>query len=123
MPISYLFDLVARRAGYVRRKEMTAAVDAVTRDKELTENELRHKTRSLEHQIALRDRLEREVEFMRELELAQTRGDSRTQRSIGRLDRAIDFLLENLRETWPSAYEFTLSTEATQEALAAVGKA
>lgn len=121
MPITWLFDKLARKAGYVTRVEMQVAVATVVAEKDRLEGELKHKNKNLQNTIYLRDRLEREVEFLRQLELAHAREESGTQQAVAKMDAVAEKLLEYMRSVWPDANDFdpTQATEETRE-LAAV---
>lgn len=95
-----LFDAVVRKLGYVPAAEMAAALA----DKEKLEGELRHKNSNLRHQIYLRDRLEKEVEFLRQLELAHANRESGIQRACARIDTIADNLLDYMKSVWPDAH-------------------
>jgi len=94
-----LIDRFIRHLGYVPKSEMDDAL--VGRDK--IERELRHSKRDLQNQLYLRDRLEKEVGFLRELELARVRNNTATQQAVARLDAATDKLEELMENTWPAA--------------------
>jgi len=106
-------NFLARWAGYVPISEMEAALQA----KDATEQELRHKTRGLEQQIYYRDRLEKELDWLKELELAHARKESGTQRAVEELDRITNNLLDMMRDVWPDALQ--LEDTAVEEAHAA----
>lgn len=107
-----LFDKVARLCGYVPATEMAAALA----EKEKLEGELRHKNANLRSNIYLRDRLEKEVEFLRRLELAHANKESGTQQAVERIDAITDRLLEFMQSVWPEAHDLHFSLEADQPA-------
>lgn len=116
MPVTWLFDKVARKCGYVTRNEMQAAVTAVLAEKNTLEGELKHKNRNLQNQITLRDRLEREIEFLRQLELAHAKKESGVQQAVSRIDAITGNLLAFMQSVWPEAHALDHDpTQATQE--------
>lgn len=120
MPITWLFDKLARHAGYVTRAEMDAAVTVVIDEKNKLEGELRHKNNNLRNQVYLRDRLEREVEFLRQLELAHARQESPVQKAVERIDAVTNKMLEFMQSVWPEAHNLDPAqlTEETKETAA-----
>ena len=106
MPLTWLLDRLARSAGYVRESTLVEAVKAVVIEKDRLEEELRRKNRTLQLNINLRDRLETEVEFMRQLELSHARQDSGIEQAVAKLDAVANKTLELLRSVWPEVYGF-----------------
>ncbi len=96
----FLVRLLAKRFGLVPLAEMQAALA----EKERIETELRHRTRNLEHQVCLRDRLEKEVTFLRELQLAHARNESDTHKAVTRLDDITNNLIDMMKNVWPAAH-------------------
>lgn len=80
---------------------MPEEFDALIARQREVEQKLRHTNRNLEHQLTLRDRLEKEVGFLRELELAKARKDSEVHRAIDRLDAITGTLERFFQATWP----------------------
>ena len=113
-----ILDTLVRAAGYVPVAEMHAALAKAAE----LEGELRHKNANLRNNIMLRDRLENELQFMRELELAHAKKESGVQQAVDRIDNITGKLLEMMQATWPAAIvdDPTQATEETKEA-AAVG--
>lgn len=112
MPFKLLrdgIDSLAKRAGYIPVAEMKAALAA----KDAVEQELRHKTRNLEHQIFCRDRLEKELAWLKELQLAHANRESGTQRAVAHLDRITTNLLDMMKDVWPDALH--LANEGNQD--------
>lgn len=99
-----LFDAIAWQFGYVKLSEMISAIDIKT----VAEKELRHKTRNLEQQLMLRDRLETEIDFLRKLELAHARRDSGICDAVNRMDTITENLLQMMRSVWPEANTLSL---------------
>lgn len=115
MPLKLIRDCttaVFRRMGYVPISEMRAALA----EKDKVEQELRHKTRNLEQQVIHRDRLESELGFLRELELAHARNESGTQQAVDKLDKITGNLIAMMQSVWPEAHSLTPAHgEAEQE--------
>lgn len=114
MPLKLMRDCtnyLARRAGYVPAAEMEQAL--AERDK--IQEELLLKTRNLQSQILLRDRMEQEVNFLRELQLAHARNESGTQQAVEKLDNITKNLVAMMQSVWPEAYSLEPSQEATEE--------
>lgn len=106
-----VFDAIARRLGYVPRAEMVAALAA----KDRIEQSLLHKTRGLQQQVSLRNRLENEVQFLRELELARASGNSGVQQAVDRIDAIASNLLGFMQSVWPEAHDLELPGQETEE--------
>lgn len=106
MPVKLVRDCATymfRWMGYVPISEMQAALA----EKDKVEQELRLKTRNLEAQIVHRDRLENELAFLRELELAHATNSSGTQQAVEKLDKITNNLLEMMQSVWPEAITLT----------------
>jgi hypothetical protein len=113
-----LFDKVARWAGYVPRSEADEAVSKITAEKHQLAGELRHKNSNLRSQIMLRDRLENELQFLRDLELAHAKKESGVQQAVDRMDAITGTLLEYMKTVWPDTPDLGQATEETRETAA-----
>lgn len=89
--LSAAMDNVARRLGYVPKHEHDQLIA-----------KLEHKTRNLEAQIVYRDRLEKEIGFLRELELIHARKESGTQQAVQKLEDITSRLTVLMQDNWPS---------------------
>lgn len=97
---------VARVAGFVPIAEMRAKLaekDAQLATTDGVEKEFRHAQRNLEHQLVLQDRMDREIAFLRELQLAHLKEDSDTQRAVSKIEAIADQLQAMMQDTWPAA--------------------
>lgn len=113
--VSRFFDRVLLKCGYVPAAKMRAAIAAMSQ----VEQALRHKTRNLEHQILLHKRLEKEVAFLRQIELFRAGNYSDTQKAVDKLDAVsvnLDKLITILREVYPEAYKVETVAEDAIEA-------
>jgi hypothetical protein len=75
----------------------------VLKEKADTEAKLVHKTKSLEHTIALRNCLDSEVNFLRVMHLAYLNKESDTQKAVDKLETITNNLIEMMQNTWPAA--------------------
>ncbi len=108
--LSRLFDAIARVRGYVPRTEMTEAVAVVSGAKDSAiaslakvEQQLRHANRNLTQQVMFRDHLQKEIEFLRELERSHARRDNTVWRAVDRIDLIAENLVNLMQSTWPHA--------------------
>lgn len=67
------------------------------------EQELRHSKRNLEHQLAYRALLEKDVEFLRTLELARVSSYGGVQQATETMDRCTTRLVELMQAHYPDA--------------------
>jgi hypothetical protein len=84
---------VLKLAGYVPSADVDLATAAL-------ECDVQHKDRSLEHEVLLRARADREVEFLRQLTTALVAESPVVRDAIDRLDRATNALDKFVREQW-----------------------
>lgn len=105
-----LFDAIARVRGYVPRAEMAEAVAVVGEAKDRAiealakvEQQLRHANRNLTQQVMFRDHLQKEIEFLRELERSHSRRDNTVWRAVDRIDLIAENLVNLMQSTWPHA--------------------
>lgn len=111
--VGRLFDAVARKAGYVPVAELTklrSEKDQEASDMGEVAKELRHVQRNLEHQIALRDRMDVEIAFLRAMQLSHKTEDSGIQKAVSRMESIANQLETMMQDTWPAAI-----TEASPE--------
>jgi hypothetical protein len=76
------------------------------------EKELRHVQKNLEHQIILRDRMDREIAFLRAMQLAHKAEDSGIQKAVSKMEAITNQLQTMMQDTWPAAITEEAATTA-----------
>lgn len=98
-----LFEYIAQRLGYVHQQDVDAQITAIVAAKDEVEKTLREKTRTLEYQLMMRDRLENEVGYLRDLQLAHARNSAGVCNAVARMDLITGKLREMMQSVWPDA--------------------
>lgn len=97
--VGRLADRWARQFGYVPVSELAA----LTAERNTIEQNLVLKTRNLEHTIEVRDRMDKEIEFLRALQLAHVNEETDLQKAVITLESTIAQLQTLMQDTWPAA--------------------
>lgn len=103
--VGRIVDWCARRAGYVPAAEVAAALA----ERNGMEHMLLQKTHNLEQTIAMRNRMDEEISFLRALQLAHSNQSTGVQRAVSTLETTVAHLQALMQDTWPAAV-----TEAPQ---------
>jgi hypothetical protein len=105
-PLRRLLAAVMRRIGYVRAvdlDDLQVRHDQVRSGYDQMVRALRHSKRDLEHQLLWRARTEREIEFLRQLEIARVNNDTTFMQAVARMDTACGRIESFMEDTWPQA--------------------
>lgn len=89
-----MLTAIARAFGYVPAN----LLEASQRDCEEDTRELKRRVTELEKQVAIRQRLENEIEYFRRTELDRIRAHSSVAESVTRLDEIVVVLQNMVRE-------------------------